>query len=171
MWIWRKKLPNWLTLKKCQDENRVIEDRRKITEEAAENSKKELEKLQKTHDEDLRLIENLRKNYQKSSKAAEDLRVNNANLVKTLSGKEQKNQDLEKALGDQKEASEQEINNVNAKLKLLFEEYRKALKDFDARPGPLPEDENISSLVSWVVEEFQSLPSVISDTSDFAATF
>jgi hypothetical protein len=61
--------------------------------------------------------------------------------VKTLSSKEQKIQDLEKALEDQKEAPEQEINNVNTKLKLLFEEYIKGLKDFGARPGPLPEDE------------------------------
>jgi septation ring formation regulator EzrA len=49
-------------LKKCQDEKRAVEDGRKTVEEATENSKKELEKLQKTHDEDLRLIENLRKN-------------------------------------------------------------------------------------------------------------
>jgi Rad3-related DNA helicase len=158
-------------LKKCQDEKKVVEDGRKIAEEAAENSRKEVEKLQKAHDEDLKLIENLRKNHEKSSKVVEDLQVNNANLAKTLSSKEQKIKDLEKALEDQKEASEQEINNAKAKLKLLFEEYRKALKDFGARPGPLPEDESISYLVSWVVEEFQALPDVISGTSDFAAAF
>jgi hypothetical protein len=45
-----------VALKKCQDE-------KKVTVEAAENSRKDLEKLQKTHDEDLRLIENLRKDY------------------------------------------------------------------------------------------------------------
>jgi hypothetical protein len=45
-----------VALKKCQDE-------KKVTEEAAENSRKDLEKLQKTHDEDLKLIENLRKEY------------------------------------------------------------------------------------------------------------
>jgi hypothetical protein len=62
-----------VALKKCQDEKKVVEV-------AAENSRKDLEKLQKTHDEDLKLIENLRKDYDKSSKVAEDLRVNNADL-------------------------------------------------------------------------------------------
>jgi hypothetical protein len=119
----------------------------------------------------LKLIENLRKDNDKSSKAAEDLRVNDANLAKTLSSKEQKIQDLEKALADQKETSEQEINNMKTKLKLLFEEYGKTLKDFGACPGPLPKDENISSLLSWVEEEFWALSGVISSTSDFAATF
>jgi hypothetical protein len=66
-------------LKKCQDE-------KKVAEEAAENSRKDLEKLQKTHGEDLRLIENLHKDYDKSSKTVEDLRVNNADLAKTLKG-------------------------------------------------------------------------------------
>jgi hypothetical protein len=41
-------------LKLCQDE-------KKIAGEALEQSKKELEKLQKTHEDDLSLIENLRK--------------------------------------------------------------------------------------------------------------
>jgi septal ring factor EnvC (AmiA/AmiB activator) len=77
-------------LKKWQDEKKVAEDRKKIAEEVVGSSKKELEKLQETHDEDLKLIENLRKDHNKSSKAAEDLRVNNANLAKTLSSKEQK---------------------------------------------------------------------------------
>jgi hypothetical protein len=54
-----------VALKKCQDE-------KKVAEEAAENSRKDLEKLQKTHDEDLKLIENLRKDYDESSKIAED---------------------------------------------------------------------------------------------------
>jgi hypothetical protein len=40
-------------LKKCQDE-------KKIAEEATENSRKDLEKLRKTHEDNLRLIENLR---------------------------------------------------------------------------------------------------------------
>jgi hypothetical protein len=80
-----------VALMKCQDE-------KNFAEEAAENSRKDLEKLQKTHDEDLKLIENLCKDYDKSSKIAEDLRVNNADLAKTLSSKEQKIQDLERAL-------------------------------------------------------------------------
>jgi hypothetical protein len=60
---------------------------------------------------------------------------------------------------------------VKTKLKLLFEEYGKVLKDFGARPGPLPEDEEISSLLSWVEEKFRALSGVISGTSDFAAAF
>jgi phage terminase small subunit len=72
-----------VALKKCQDE-------KKVAEEAAENSRKDLEELQKTHDEDLRLIEKLCQDYDKSSKTVEDLRVNIANLAKTLSSKEQK---------------------------------------------------------------------------------
>jgi hypothetical protein len=54
-------------LKKCQDE-------KKIVEEAFANSRKDLDKLEKTHDDDLKLIENLCKDHAKSSKAAEDLR-------------------------------------------------------------------------------------------------
>jgi hypothetical protein len=56
-------------------------------------------------------------------------------------------------------------------LKLLFEEYGKALKDFGTHPGPLPEDEEISSLLSWIEEEFQAISGGISSTSDFAAAF
>jgi DNA repair exonuclease SbcCD ATPase subunit len=158
-------------LKKFQDEKKIIEDEKKVTEEALENSKKDLEKLQKTHDEDLRLIENLRMDHDKSSKAAEHFRVNNADLAKTISSKERKIRDLEKALADQDETSEQEINSVKTKLKLLFEEYGKALKDFGTHPGPLPEDEEISSLLSWIEEEFQAISGGISSTSDFAAAF
>jgi septal ring factor EnvC (AmiA/AmiB activator) len=69
-------------LKKCQDEKMVAEDEKKAAEDALESSKKDLEKLQKTHDEDLKLIENLHKDHDKSSKAAEDLCVNNADLAK-----------------------------------------------------------------------------------------
>jgi chromosome segregation ATPase len=87
-------------LKKCQDEKKVAEDEKKAAQDALENSKKEIKKLQNTHDEDLRLIENLHKDHDKSSKAAEDLRVKNADLAKTLSSKEQRIQDLEKDLAD-----------------------------------------------------------------------
>jgi predicted transcriptional regulator of viral defense system len=52
-------------LKKCHDE-------KKIAEEAFANSRKDLDKLQKTHDDDLKLIENLQKDHKKSSKVAED---------------------------------------------------------------------------------------------------
>jgi hypothetical protein len=71
-----------VALKKCQDEKKVIE-------EALDQSKRNLEKLQKTHDDDLRLIENLRKDHDKFSKDAKDLRINNADLAKTFSNKEQ----------------------------------------------------------------------------------
>jgi predicted transcriptional regulator len=47
-------------LKRCQDD-------KKVAEEVLENSRKDLEKLQKTHDDDLRLIENLGKDCDKSS--------------------------------------------------------------------------------------------------------
>jgi hypothetical protein len=43
-------------LKRCQDEKKIADDGKKIVEEAFERSKKDLEKLQKTHDDDLRLI-------------------------------------------------------------------------------------------------------------------
>jgi chromosome segregation ATPase len=119
-----------VALKKCQDE-------KKAAEEAAESSRRDLEKLQKTHDEDLRLIENLRKDHDKSSKAAEDLRTNNADLVKTLSNKEQKIQDLEKALADQRETSGRNISEILNKLRLLFREYEKSPKNFGVRPAPL----------------------------------
>jgi predicted nucleic acid-binding Zn-ribbon protein len=67
-----------------------FQDEKKIADEALEQSKKDLEKLQKTHDNDLSLIENLRKTHDKSSKIAEDLRANNADLARSQSSKEQK---------------------------------------------------------------------------------
>jgi hypothetical protein len=140
-------------------------------QEALKQSKKDLEKLQKTHDDDLQLIENLRKDHDKSSKVAEDLRTNNANLTKTLSSKEQKIQDLEKALADQREASRKNISEINNKLKLLFKEYEKSLMNFGVRPAPLPIDIGISDFMEWIDTEFKALPEVISGASDFAAAF
>jgi ElaB/YqjD/DUF883 family membrane-anchored ribosome-binding protein len=64
-----------------------------------------------------------------------------------LSSKEQKIQDLEKVLSERSEASGQKIGEIMDKLKLLFEEYTKALREFDVRPGPLPESEEISELM------------------------
>jgi hypothetical protein len=151
-------------LKKCQDEKKVVE-------EAAENSRKDLEKLQKTHDEDLRLIENLRKDYDQSSKTVEDLRVNNANLTQTLSSKEQKIQDLERALASQKEASERETSEMKNSLELVFREYEKALNEFGVRPAPFPDDTGISDFMKWIDTEFKALPGVISGASDFTAAF
>jgi cysteinyl-tRNA synthetase len=64
-------------LKRCQDE-------KKIVDEALEQSKKDLEKLQRTHDDDLSLIDNLRKTHDRSSKIVEDLQANNADLARSL---------------------------------------------------------------------------------------
>jgi uncharacterized protein (DUF305 family) len=158
-------------LKRCQDEKRVAEDEKKVTQGALENSKKDLEKLQNTHEEDLKLIENLCKDHDKSSKAAEDLRVNNVDLAKTLSAKEQKIQDLERALAEQDEASGQEVTEIVTKMKLLFEEYRNALRDFGIRPAPFPVNEEISKFMDWINNEFKALPGAISGASNFAATF
>jgi predicted nuclease with TOPRIM domain len=62
-------------LEQCQDEKKIVDDGKKVAEEALKHSKKDLEKLQKTHDDDLLLIENLHKDHDKSSKTAEDLRI------------------------------------------------------------------------------------------------
>jgi hypothetical protein len=153
-----------VALKKCQDE-------KKAAEEAAESSRRDLKKLQKTHDEDLRLIENLRKDYDKSSKAAEDLRTNNVDLAKTLSNKEQKIQDLEKVLADQRETSERNISEILDKMRLLFGEYEKFLKNFGVRPAPLPANLGISDFMEWIDTEFKALPEVISSASDFVVVF
>jgi hypothetical protein len=153
-----------VALKKCQDE-------KKVAEEATENSRKDLEKLQKTHDEDLRLIENLRKDYDKSSKTVEDLRTNNDDLTKSLSSKEQKVQDLERALTDQREASGRNISEIISKLKLLFTEYKKSLNEFGVRPAPLPTDLGLPEFMEWIDAEFKALPEVISGANDFAAAF
>jgi hypothetical protein len=119
----------------------------------------------------LELIKNLHKSYDKSSKAAEELHANNANLAKTLSNKEQKIQDLEKALADQKETSERNISEMLDKLRLLFGEYEKSLKNFGVRPAPLPAKLGISDFMKWIDTEFKALPEVISGASDFAAVF
>jgi hypothetical protein len=159
------------TLKRCQDEKKIADEGKKFVEEALEHSKKDIEKLQKTHDEDLKLIENLRKNQDKSSKTAEDLRINNADLAKTLSNKEQKIHELEKALADRNEASGKEISEIKNKLKLLFKEYEKSLMEFGVHPAPLPTDIGMSDFMEWIGREFKALPEVISGASDFAATF
>jgi chromosome segregation ATPase len=134
-------------LKKCQGEKRVAEDVKKAAQGALETSKKDLEKLQNTHEEDLKLIENLRKDHDKSSQAAEDLRAKNDDLAKTLISKEQKIQDLEKALADRDETSGKEVAEIKNNLELLFEEYRKALREFGVRPTPLPVSTEISDFM------------------------
>jgi hypothetical protein len=117
------------------------------------------------------LIENLRKDYDKSSKTVEDLRTNNADLAKTLSNKEQKIQDLEKELVDQRETSGRNISEIINRLRLLFGEYEKSLKNFGVRPAPLPADLGISDFMEWIDTEFKALPEVISGASDFAVVF
>jgi small-conductance mechanosensitive channel len=152
------------TLRKCQDGKR-------IAEEALELSKKDFEKLQKTHDDDLSLIENLRKDHDKCSKAVEDLCHNNADLAKTLSNKEQKIQDLERALDEQRESSGKDISEIVNKLRLLFKEYKKSLMNFGIRPAPHPADISVSDFMSWIETRFKALPEVITSASDFAVVF
>jgi hypothetical protein len=160
-----------VALKKCQDDKKITEEGKKVADEALQQSKKDLERLQKTHNDDLRLIENLCKDHDKSSKATEDLQTNNADLTKTLSNKELKIQDLEKALADQSETSGRNISEIINKPKLLFKEYEKSLKNFGVRPAPLPTDIGISDFMDWIDTEFKALPEVISGASDFSIVF
>jgi hypothetical protein len=73
-----------------------------------------------------------------------------------LSNKEQKIQDLEKALADQKETSERNISEMLDKLRLLFGEYEKSLKNFGVRPAPLPANLGISDFMEWIDAEFKA---------------
>jgi butyrate kinase len=77
---------------------KISHDEKKVAEATLEQSKKELEKVQKAHDDDLSLIENLRLKQERATKTAEDLHINNASLAKSLSAKDRKIVDLEKAL-------------------------------------------------------------------------
>jgi hypothetical protein len=61
--------------------------------------------------------------------------------------------------------------DIKNKLKLLFEEYEKALREFGVRPAALPASTKISDFMKWIDTEFKALPEVISGTSDFAAAF
>jgi myosin heavy subunit len=151
-------------LKVCQDE-------KKIAGEALEQSKKELENLQKTHEDDLRLIENLRKNHDRSSKIVEDLRANNADLARSLSSKDQRIQDLEKALTEHRESSGRRISEIVDRLKALFGEYEKSLNEFGVRPAPLPSNLGVPEFMDWIDSEFKVIPEVISGANDFAAAF
>jgi hypothetical protein len=151
-------------LKHCQDGKKAVE-------EAIERSRKDLEKLQKTHDDDLWLIENLHKDHDKSLKTTEDLRTNNVDLAKSLSSKEQKIQDLERALAEQKETSERSVSEIISRLKNLFEEYERSLNEFGVHPAPLPTDLGLPEFMEWIDTEFKVLPEVIFGANDFAATF
>jgi hypothetical protein len=150
---------------------RQCQDGKKIAEEAFEQSKRDFEKLQKTHDDDLSLIENLHKDHDKSSKTVEYLRHNNADLAKTLSSKEQRIQDLERALAEQREASGKDISKIINKLHLLFKEYEKSLMNFGVCPAPLVADISLHDFMKWIETEFKALPEVIAGASDFAAAF
>jgi small-conductance mechanosensitive channel len=151
-------------LKICQDE-------KNIAGEALEKSEKELEKLQKTHEDDLSLIENLRKIHDRSAKVVEDLHANNADLARSLSSKDQRIQDLEKAVSEQRESFERRISEIVDRLKALFAEYEKSLNEFGVRPAPLPSNLGITEFMNWIDTEFKALPNVISGASDFAAAF
>jgi Rad3-related DNA helicase len=140
-------------------------------ESALEQSKKELEKVQKTHEDDLNLIENLRVKHERATKIADDLRTNNASLAKSLSVKDRKILDLEKALAEQSEASKKNTSEILEKLKLLYEEYKKSLNEFGVRPAPLPDNIEILEFMDWMKTEFKALNEVISGASDFAAAF
>jgi molecular chaperone GrpE (heat shock protein) len=102
-------------------------------ESALEQSKHELEKVQKSHEDDLSVIENLREKHERATKIAEDFRTNNASLAKSLSTKDRKIQDLEKALTEQSAASKRNTSEILEKLKLLYEEYKKSLNEFGVR--------------------------------------
>jgi hypothetical protein len=71
-----------------------------------------------------------------------------------LSSKEQNIQDLERALSEWSETSGTDVDEMRECLKLLFEEYREALKLFGTRLGPLPDSEKISDLLYWMLKEF-----------------
>jgi chromosome segregation ATPase len=88
-------LEQWISelaksLKKCQGE-------KKLVDASLDDSKKDLEKLNKTHECDLKMIDNLRKDFDKNAKTVDALCVSNAelstknsDLAMTLSSKEQK---------------------------------------------------------------------------------
>jgi myosin heavy subunit len=134
-------------LKTSQDENKIAE--------AALEQSKELEKVQKAHEDDLSLIANLREKHERATKVAEDLRINNASLAKSLSAKDRKILDLEKALAEQDAASK----------------YKKSLNEFGVRLAPLPDNIEIPEFMDWMETEFKALSEVISGASDFAAAF
>jgi hypothetical protein len=142
-----------------------------IAEVALEQCRKELEKVQKAHEDDLSLIKNLREKHERAMKIAEDLRTNNASLAKSLSMKDRKIQDLEKALAEQNAASKRNTSGILEKLKLLYEEYKKSLNEFGVRPAPLSDNIEIPEFIDWMETECKALSEVISGASDFAAAF
>jgi Rad3-related DNA helicase len=150
---------------------KISHDEKKVAEATLEQSKKELEKVRKSHEDDLSVIENLREKHERAMKTTKDLRINNASLAKSLSAKDRKIVDLEKALAEQSEASKKNISEILEKLKLLYEEYKKSLNEFGVRPAPLLDNIEIPEFMDWMEAEFKALTEVISGTSDFAAAF
>jgi DNA repair exonuclease SbcCD ATPase subunit len=150
---------------------KISHDEKRVAETKLEQSKKELERVQKAHDDDLSLIENLRVKHERATKTVEDLRINNASLAKSLSAKDRKIVNLEKALAEQSEASKKNTSEILEKLKLLYEEYKKSLNEFGVRPAPLPDNIEIPEFMDWMETEFKALTEVISGASDFAVAF
>jgi hypothetical protein len=74
-------------------------------------------------------------------------------------------------LADQRETSGRKFSEIINKLKLLFKEYEKSLKNFGVRPAPLPTDIGTPDFMEWIDTEFKALPGVISGASDFVAAF
>jgi small-conductance mechanosensitive channel len=146
-------------------------DEKKVAEAALEESKKELEKVQKYHEDDLSVIEKLREKQERATKIAEDLRINNASLAMSLSAKDRKIVDLEKALAEQGEASKKNTSEILEKLKLLYVEYQKSLNKYGVRPTPLLDDIDIPDFMDWLEAEFKALTEVISGASTFAVAF
>jgi type IV secretory pathway VirJ component len=153
------------------DALKTSHDEKKVAEATLEQFTKELEKVRKSHEDDLSVIENLREKQERATKTAEDLRINNASLAKSLSAKDRKIMDLEKALAEQSEASKKNTSEILEKLKLLYEEYKKSLNEFGVRPAPLPDNIEIPEFMDWLDAEFKALTEVISGASDFAAAF
>jgi chromosome segregation ATPase len=116
------------SLKKCQDEKNHAKN-------ALCDLQKDLEKLNKTREDDLKMIENLCKAADKSTKTIDVLRsanrkllTKNTELAKSLSTKEQTILDLENTLSERSETVSQDIEEVKQRLILLLEEYNEALK-------------------------------------------
>jgi type IV secretory pathway VirJ component len=149
---------------------KASQDAKGLAESALEQFKKELEKVQKSHEDDLSVIENLQEKHERAMKIAEDLRINNASLAKSLSVKDRKILDLEKALAEQSDALKKNTSEILEKLKLLYEEYKKSLNEFGV-PAPLPDNIEIPKFMDWMEAEFKALTEVISGASDFAAAF
>jgi predicted nucleic acid-binding Zn-ribbon protein len=61
------------SLKKCQNE-------KSLAEAALHDSRKDLERFNKTHEDDLKLIENLRKDFDKNTKIVDELHVSKVEL-------------------------------------------------------------------------------------------